>query len=346
MAVSDDIDIPQSVNEGLPSDTHSSEAPLGEVLSAARIAKKLTQQDVSDSLRYSIKQIDALESNRFDALPDAMITRGFIRNYARLLEIDAEPLLASYRGRMPDKQQAHLSVQSSMQQVQLSKDSQPWLKYILGSIVVLLFLVAWFFYMEYQSKAVTAPVEKTPEAVASDAASTAPEATPSLEMPLPEIALPAAERQAEDATTVSGVATDMNGAAVSSAGAEALPANQAAGVGSPAVQPSPAQPSAVQPQVSQPTISQPAVSQPTPDAVAKKNVSISVTEKTWVSVTDKSGKVVFEKMLSAGATEGFDALPPLSVVVGNAKAAQLTYAGKPVDLSTQTGSNVARIRLE
>ncbi len=342
MAVSEDIDIPQSANEGFQSNAHSNEAPLGEVLSAARIARKLTQQDVSDNLRYSIKQIDALESNRFDALPDAMITRGFIRNYARLLEIDAEPLLASYRGRMPDKQQAHLSVQSSMQQVQLTKDSQPWLKYILGSIVVLLFLLAWFFYMEYQSKVVTAPVEKAPEvSVDADAASTTPEATPSVEMPLPEIALPAAERQAEDVTTVSGAATDMNGADVSPVQAQAAPANQAAGAGLPAVQPSPVQPSAVQPQ-----ISQPAASQPMPDAVAKKNVSISVSERTWVSVTDKSGKVVFEKMLSAGATDGFDGLPPFNVVVGNAKAAQLTYAGKPVDLSTQTGSNVARIRLE
>ena len=54
-------------------------APLGEVLLAARKAKKLTHKDISNSLRLSIKQIDAIEKNEFSLLPEASITRGFIR---------------------------------------------------------------------------------------------------------------------------------------------------------------------------------------------------------------------------------------------------------------------------
>jgi len=45
-------------------------AELGEVLQAARNAKNLTQMDVFNSLRLSIKQISALENNDFDALPE------------------------------------------------------------------------------------------------------------------------------------------------------------------------------------------------------------------------------------------------------------------------------------
>ena len=44
-------------------------APLGEVLLAARKAKKLTHKDISNSLRLSIKQIDAIEKNEFSLLP-------------------------------------------------------------------------------------------------------------------------------------------------------------------------------------------------------------------------------------------------------------------------------------
>jgi cytoskeleton protein RodZ len=63
-------------------------------------------------------------------------------------------------------------------------------------------------------------------------------------------------------------------------------------------------------------------------------------------VTNKSGKVIFEKMLEAGSTDAFDALPPMNVVIGNAKAAKLIYAGKSVDLNLTTNSNVARVTLE
>ena len=126
--------------------------PLGEVLLAARNAKKLTQQDVSNSLRFSLNQINAIENNDFSVLPQPMITRGFIRNYARLLEIDAEPLLASYRMRIPKKTPNAVSVQSATYQVMSGKEGSQWLNYILGSILILVFLLAWIFYVDYVPK--------------------------------------------------------------------------------------------------------------------------------------------------------------------------------------------------
>lgn len=331
MAVSEDIDLPESIPQNL-----QAEAPLGEVLAAARIAKKLTQQDVSDSLRFSLKQIDALENNVFSALPDAMITRGFIRNYARLLELDAAPLLESYRGRMPDKQQKTLAVQSSMREVQLTKDSQPWLKYILGSILVLLFLLAWFFYMDYQPQAVNKPAEKTSEVVV--------EVKPAVEVPLPEIALPAAERQFNESTE------NISGAEVSPVNPEVVNVTTA--------QPQVAAglPPEVRSEVTtglspatQSSVSALPVKPIQPNSatdLTKKNVNMSVTEQTWVSATDKTGKVIFEKMMTAGSTEGFDGTPPFNLVIGNANATKLMYSGQLVDLTALTRNNVARVRLE
>src|SRR5450830_1817974 len=297
------IEVPESLQVGLE--------PLGEVLLAARNAKNLTQKDVADNLRLSLKQIDALETNAFDLLPDAMITRGFIRNYARFLDVDAEPLLASYRARVPDKSLNTLKVQSSMNQVVLTKESQPWLKYILASILVLLFLLSWFFYMDYMPK----PAKKA-VAVATDKA--APANAP-VTISLPEIALPAAERTPEASDAVVGtelakpnVSIDATSAAVSKPVAMATlnDANNAA------------------------------------PSVATKKVSMSFSEQTWVSVTNKSGKVIFEKMQAAGSTGDFDGEPPFNVVIGNAKATKLMYLGKPVDLVPTTKSNVVHITLQ
>jgi len=65
-----------------------------------------------------------------------------------------------------------------------------------------------------------------------------------------------------------------------------------------------------------------------------------------VRVTDKSGKVIFEKMLSAGSTDGFDGEPPFNVVIGNANATKLLFSGKQIDLASYTKSNVAHLTLE
>lgn len=357
-----------------PGDITQGHAPLGEVLLAARNAKELTQKQVSDNLRISIKQINALESNEFSLLPDAVITRGFIRNYARFLGVDAEPLLASYRLHVPDKSPGTLSVQSSMRQVTLDKDSQPWLQYILGSILVLLFLLAWFFYMDYMPKPVKLSSDKAPEAVVT--------ATPSTDMPLPEVALPAAERQQDageavtgpDAANVTGtgiettVATATTNAAqpiqntntpVSSKSSQ-LPVIAAVDSNTlkahtehatttqtaPASQAPVIQNGKAAIKMDAPLKAEANDTKPGETPAATKKVYMAFSEQTWVSVTDKFGKVIYKKLLNAGSTDGFDGELPLNVVIGNAKATKLMFLGKQIDLASSTKSNVARVTLE
>ena len=355
-------------------------APLGEVLSAARKAKKLSEQDVCNNLRLSLKQISDIENNDFSSLQQPMITRGFIRNYARLLELDAEPLLNSYRARMPESTPKSVSVQSSMYQVVSGKESQPWLKYILSSILILLFLLAWVFYIDYMPKPVKTAQEKAPEVAVATPATT--------EIALPEIALPAAERQAE---AEAGATTDAAGNPIPPAVNHAIEPSETANVQTSNTtsvttatnnskasndaknvtslpQPNTAVDSNVikdkTPQNTQaanalpstnsqivnktpaPTSAPQAVAASTAAAATQK-VSLSNTEKTWIQVTDKAGKVIYERTLPANSTDGFDGQPPFNVVIGNAKATKLSYMGKPVDLaSSTTQNNVARLKLE
>ncbi|PKO53838.1 MAG: DUF4115 domain-containing protein [Betaproteobacteria bacterium HGW-Betaproteobacteria-20] len=304
-------------------------APLGEVFVAARNAKELTQKDVSNNLRISIKQVNALENNDFSSLPQAVITRGFIRNYARLLDVDAEPLLASYRTRTPEASPSVLTVQTSTRQVLLSKPSQPWLKYILAIILISLLLLGWFFSADFMPKPVNKTVEKVDAAVA---ANTMPDSGQ-----LPEIALPAAERLPENTEP----ATEPAGT------------DEALGSSVEVILPDVAQ-ITQQAETTQATQSaQAGVTNATESAtkignaiLATKNVRISVSEETWVRISDKSGAIVYEKLLTANSTDGFDGLPPLQLWIGNAKATTLTFLGKPVDLTGATKSNVARITLE
>jgi cytoskeleton protein RodZ len=66
---------------------------VGAVLKRQREAAGLAIADVAERLKLLPRQIESLEHERFDRLPGPAIARGMVRNYARLLELDAEPLL-------------------------------------------------------------------------------------------------------------------------------------------------------------------------------------------------------------------------------------------------------------
>jgi cytoskeleton protein RodZ len=66
---------------------------VGQELAAAREARGLALADVAQQLKFAPRQLEALEQENFAALPGATIARGMVRNYARLLQLDPEPLV-------------------------------------------------------------------------------------------------------------------------------------------------------------------------------------------------------------------------------------------------------------
>jgi cytoskeleton protein RodZ len=68
-------------------------APPGILLAAARKASGLSIAEVAVEMRISPRQVEAIEADRYEDLPGAVFVRGFVRNYARLLNIDPVPLL-------------------------------------------------------------------------------------------------------------------------------------------------------------------------------------------------------------------------------------------------------------
>lgn len=77
---------------------------VGQELAAAREARGLALADVAQQLKFGARQLEALEQERFDALPGATFARGMVRSYARLLKLDPEPLVERIAGRfeIPD----------------------------------------------------------------------------------------------------------------------------------------------------------------------------------------------------------------------------------------------------
>lgn len=77
-------------NDGTPQTT------LGERLRELRVEKGLSVAEAASQLYLRAEAIEALERNDFDALPAETYVRGYLRNYAQLLEVPAESLLGLY----------------------------------------------------------------------------------------------------------------------------------------------------------------------------------------------------------------------------------------------------------
>jgi cytoskeleton protein RodZ len=71
-------------------------ATILEQLRAARLARAWELADVAKQLHITATQVAAIEEGRFQDLPGSAFARGYLRNYARLLGLDTEQVLAAY----------------------------------------------------------------------------------------------------------------------------------------------------------------------------------------------------------------------------------------------------------
>lgn len=66
------------------------DAPLSEMLKAAREARGLTLEDAAHATRIPVPRLRQLEAGNYAAFGNMAYARGFIRLYGRYLEVDAE----------------------------------------------------------------------------------------------------------------------------------------------------------------------------------------------------------------------------------------------------------------
>ena len=78
--------------------SESGQRLVGQILREAREAQGMTQEDAAARLRLMQRQVDAMEADDFESLDPPVFARGFVRNYARLLGLAPEALLARMAG--------------------------------------------------------------------------------------------------------------------------------------------------------------------------------------------------------------------------------------------------------
>ncbi|MFQ5512345.1 MAG: helix-turn-helix domain-containing protein [Candidatus Krumholzibacteriia bacterium] len=95
---------------------------VGELLRGAREGKEMTLEDVHQATKISVDVLTALEQDDLDSFQSDIYLKGFIRNYAKLLQIDAQEVLRTLerqRGGAPGASGALWDIEESVTEEKL-----------------------------------------------------------------------------------------------------------------------------------------------------------------------------------------------------------------------------------
>jgi len=170
---------------------------VGQQLRAAREAKNFSVLDVAQVLKISPRQVAALESDDWASLPGNTIIRGFIRNYARLLDLDADAFMHALDvAQMPQPPKLDIPAGTRATLPEQGRAGRRDLATVFsGLILVVLALLAYFFVPQdfWQSRLTElAAAHNAPEVVAEKAEPPASAAVPESTAQSAALAVPAA----------------------------------------------------------------------------------------------------------------------------------------------------------
>jgi cytoskeleton protein RodZ len=306
-----------------------------------------TVEQVAEQLKLARRQIIALEAGDYAALPGNAIVRGFIRAYAKVVKLDAAPLVAMIAPDQPEpseSQPVRREKPATFSEVRFpTSGDRPFpFGWLIGAVVV-----AGIGFGAYQFGLVpihlSTPAATTVAEPAAPAAEVAPvppvettllKADQELSTPQPAPALvdvPAA--QSAPAPAANAPATPAATVPANTAPSTTVPAKPAAATTAAPVAAAPA----------------PAAAAPVPPpAKPGQNALVFNTKgETWIEVRSAAtNKVLLSRLFKAGASEFVEVTEPVNVVIGKPEEATATLRGAPLELKPVAGGTTARLSLK
>lgn len=310
----------------------------GETLRQARENNGWTLAEVAKKLNLTASSLSNLEAGAFDKLPGHTFARGYIRAYAKLLGMDQAALVHEfdlYTGTDANGSNVH----------SLGRIEEPVrISHTILRIVSLLLLIAvigggFIWWQDQTSMRAKDLIGLAPEHVEVEGADGTTQIHP-LDEPEDQAVAeakvesesPVEAQAAAEQTQSSALALPLASAPAVSGAAPAEPATSVASAPAAPVAPAPAVAPAV------------AAVESAPVAGAGK-VSVQYSADCWTQVTDATGKVLFGGLKRKGENLEVSGKPPLSLRLGFARAAQVTYNGQAVDVAPFTSGETARLKL-
>lgn len=329
----------------------------GKVLREAREQMGLSVNDVANRIKFAPRQIESLEADDYVRLPEAAFVRGFVRSYARLLELNPESLLTS----LPTSH-TQSSATKEARPVEITmptaSSARRYNVLLLAAGLVIALLVAMFERMHDRGPEQVQPVAKTniqvlelPNITTESGVAQSPEqiqpqlaVTQPVVSPAPAPLQPAPQQPARAVPLpaplppVSVIATPAVVIPVQSVPPKKVPPSSGAQSWQPVLQKK----------------ASVAAADATPEQPKAGNevsstdhaLRLEFDEDAWVEVKDSNNNLLVSRMHTAGSLVRVTGKSPLLVIVGNSKAVRLFDNGKKINLERYTTAEVARVKIK
>ncbi|MDR8016506.1 MAG: helix-turn-helix domain-containing protein [Pseudomonas sp.] len=313
----------------------------GETLRQARENKGWSVAEVAAQLNLTPQRLAQIEAGAFDKLPGTTFARGYIRAYAKLLELDQNRLVLEF-DQFTGTDATGSNVHALGRIEEPVRYSQSILRLV--SFLMLLALIgAGFLWWQDQGRPVASLADLGLEHVEVEGADGTTQVHSLAE---PEDQAVVAAQGGEQSSPLllpiePGEAPEEPGAAEQPAAepgvAEGSVADGAAGT--PAA-PAPSQPANA-------ATAAPAVAPAAPVALPAGHGALNVqfTADCWTQVTDADGKVLLSALKRSGERIELTGKAPMELRLGFARGAQVTYNGESVDVAPYTSGETARLKL-
>ncbi len=291
----------------------------GAALAAQREAMGWSVEQVAEQLKLAVRQVAALEAGDYAALPGPAVVRGFIRAYAKVVKLDAAPLVAMVALETPEPGDATGTTVKRERPATFSEVRFPTqgrrsglpLGWIAAAVAVAVAAaLAWQFHL---IPAQWLHAEVGTPAVASETANAAGQ--PSMtELAAPMTASPTVVKT--DPAAANGIVEPDS---ITVAAPETAPAPAAAA---------------------------PVYSVETAPAAGPNTLVLSASADSWVEVKPAKGAALFSRLMRAGSRESVEIHEPVTLVVGKPAGVVATLRGTAVELPASPGSTIARVSIK
>lgn len=325
-------------------------ATPGARLLAARQALGWTPEQVAEQLKWSPRQVLALESGDYKALPGIATVRGFLRAYAKLLKLDPAPLVAQYdqqNGSAQDVIPVRRELATPFSEVRLPSMHRRGLSPASWALIGLLLLVVAGLGASHLGWIKPLPADlfgrkaaSAGHAASSDTASNAASSAASAPAASAASVMRSAGAATPPSVVLQATPTPVQQSVLQDASAVVLPG---------LVLPAPSAPTntPIASVTAPPTLMNTAATTPaTPTAApAGGTLVLKLKQDCWVEVKRVNGNVLLSRLLKAGETETVPMNEPVQLVVGNVAGIEATLRGEPLSLKNAAG-NTARVILK
>jgi cytoskeleton protein RodZ len=314
-------------------------ASLGTMLREARERFGLSVADVAAQIKFAPRQIEALEADDFKHLPEAAFLRGFVRSYAKILHLDAQPLLAA----LPQAKTATAELTPASVEVPYpaAPVSQKQTHILLGAALLLAVIAVGFSVWHF-----TTP-PKQPTGAKLEVPVPLPAEKQVIPEPEPE---PLVQKHNMTASTKPAEAKRQSSATAAQSSVRAAKTKAVATAGQSSATAAQSSVRAARTGAAQSELQTKTTDSGNINDTAAQTITLRLVfdEESWTEVKDKDGNTLSARVHAPGSEMRLHGQAPLALVIGHALSVHLFKNGEPVDLTPyiNSSSEVARITLE